>query len=106
MLLQNTWIRPEDIDRYDFVTDTVKLATRIHPLPGLVIDAYARRAFCGNTLDLFEPTFSGALAPYVIHHGAFPADWFQKTTSCDKQCHRCGYCRQVLDTVLLNTEAL
>lgn len=103
MLLQNTWIRPEDIHHYEDLFDTMKLATRMHSLPGMVIDAYVRRSFFGNTLDLFEPGFSKAIAPYVINNDAFPKDWFTQTSECDKMCHRCGYCKKVFDQVLLNT---
>ena len=106
MLLENTWVRPEDIHHYDDIFDTVKLATRMHSLPGMVIDAYARRSFAGNTLDLFEPGFGRALAPYIISNQNFPADWFTKTSSCDKMCHRCGYCKAVLPQVLMNTEEM
>ena len=102
-LLENTWVRPEDIHNYDGIFDTVKLATRMHTLPGMVIDAYARRSFVGNTLDLFEPGFGRALNPYIISNKNFPEDWFVKTSSCDKQCDKCGYCKTVLDRVLLNT---
>ncbi len=104
MLLQNTWVRPEDLHNYEGIIDTVKLATRMHSLPGLVIDAYVRHSFHGNTLDLFEPGFGRALAPYIINNKAFPDDWFTKTTSCDKMCHKCGYCESVLEQVLINTE--
>jgi len=103
MLLQNTWIRPEDLHYYEGLFDTVKLATRMHSLPGMVIDAYARGRFYGNTLDLFEPGFGRAIAPYVINNAAFPDDLFQKTAECDKLCHKCGYCAAVLDKVLMNT---
>lgn len=106
MLLQNTWVRPEDIHHYDGLFDTVKLATRMHSLPGLVIDAYARRVFYGNTLDLFEPGFGRALAPYIINNQAFPEQWFEKTASCDKMCHKCGYCKEVLHRVLVNSEEM
>ena len=106
MLLQNTWVRPEDIHHYDELFDTVKLATRMHSLPGLVIDAYARRVFYGNTLDLFEPGFGRALAPYIINNQAFPEQWFEKTASCDKMCHKCGYCKEVLNRVLVNSEEM
>ena len=102
-VLQNTWIRPEDLHHYDGLFDTVKLATRMHTLPGLVIDAYCRRRFFGNTLDLFEPGFGRAFAPYIIDNKAFPDDWFERTTSCKKNCHEGGYCKKVLDRVLLNT---
>lgn len=104
MLLQNTWVRPEDLHHYEGLFDTVKLATRMHALPGLVIGAYARGYHCGNTLDLFEPGFGRALAPYIIDNSAFPEDWFARTTACDHQCHTCGYCRSVLERVLLHTE--
>ncbi len=104
MILENTWVRPEDIHHYDGLLDTVKLATRMHALPGMVIDAYARRKFYGNTLDLFEPGFGRALAPYIIDNQKFPSEWFTKISSCDKMCHRCGYCKSVLDRVLVNTE--
>jgi collagenase-like PrtC family protease len=104
MLLENTWVRPEDIHNYHGIFDTVKLATRMHSLPGLVIDAYARQKFFGNTLDLFEPGFGRAIAPYIISNGDFPKDWFTKTASCDKMCYRCGYCKSVLESVMINTE--
>ncbi len=104
MLLQNTWVRPEDLHHYDGLFDTVKLATRMHQFPGMVIDAYVRRIFYGNTLDLFEPGFGRALAPFVINNSSFPKDWFEKTSNCDKMCYRCRYCEDVLEKVLLNTE--
>ena len=103
MLLQNTWVRPEDLHHYEDLFDTVKLATRMHARPGMVIDAYCRGKFFGNTLDLCEPGFGRAIAPYIINNMAFPEDWFEKTTGCDKQCHQCGYCKSVLEKVLLNT---
>ena len=104
MLLENTWIRPEDVHNYEGLIDTFKLATRMHSLPGMVIDAYARQSFVGNTLDLFEPGFGRALAPYIISNQNFPKEWFTKVTSCDKICYRCGYCKSVLEQVLINTE--
>ena len=104
MLLENTWVRPEDIHNYEGIFDTVKLATRMHSFPGMVIDAYVRGRFVGNTLDLFEPGFGRALAPYIISNCDFPSDWFERTSSCDKNCHKCGYCKSVLEKVLINTE--
>ena len=103
MLLENTWVRPEDIHKYEELFDTVKLATRMHSLPGMVIDAYARGRFIGNLLDLFEPGFGVALRPFIINNSAFPDDWFKRTTECDKECHKCGYCKGVLEGVLLDT---
>ena len=103
-VLQNTWILPEDIDRYEGLIDTVKLATRAHALPGMVIDAYARRRYLGNLLDLFEPGFSPAFAPYVIDRSKLPADFWERTVACDKACESCEYCRTVLEGALVNAD--
>ncbi len=103
-LLENTWVRPEDIHHYEGLIDTVKLATRMHSLPGMVADAYVRGSFLGNTLDLFEPGFGRAIAPYIISNADFPPEWFTRTSSCDKLCHKCGYCTSVLEKVLLKME--
>ncbi len=100
-VLQNTWIRPEDIAHYEGLADTVKLATRAHHLPGMVIDAYAKGRYFGNLLDLFEPGFGPAFAPYVIDSSKIPADFWEKTTACDKDCTKCSYCKAVLEASLV-----
>ncbi len=103
-VLQNSWVRPEDLHHYEGLFDTVKLATRMHRLPGMVIDAYVRGRYYGNLLDLCEPGFGPAFAPYVIDNSAFPADFFEHVTACDKRCHACGYCAGVLERVLVRAE--
>lgn len=104
-VLQSTWIRPEDIGHYEPLFEVVKLATRMHARPRAVIRAYVERCFRGNLLDLFEPGYAPAFAPYVMHNARFPADWFEQTTRCDKQCHRCDYCAGVLEQVMVPMEA-
>ena len=103
-VLQATWIRPEDIDRYADLVDIVKLATRMHANPRLVIHAYASRRYRGNLLDLFEPGFGPAFAPFIVDSAAIPADWFERTSSCDGVCTECAYCADVLERALVNTE--
>jgi len=104
--LQNTWIRPEDIHHYAGLVDSIKLATRMHALPAMVIDAYSRGSYSGNLADLFEPGHGPTFAPYVIDNDKFPNDWFEKTTSCDKNCEKCGYCESVKERVLVNSEEM
>ena len=99
-VLQNTWIRPEDIHHYEGLCDTVKLATRAHQLPGMVIGAYVRGYYAGNLLDLFEPSFSPAFAPYVIDSTKIPEHFWEHTTSCNKDCTKCNYCKGVLEKAL------
>lgn len=100
-VLQNTWIRPEDISHYEKYFNVVKLATRTHELPGMVISSYIRQSYYGNLLDLFEPGFGWIFAPYVIDNSRFPKDWFETITNCDKNCNKCNYCNLVLEQVLV-----
>lgn len=100
VILQGSWVRPEDVHYYESLFPAMKLATRMHANPRKVIEAYCREAFKGNLLDLLEPGHGPLLAPYIIDNGSFPDDWFEKTSDCDKRCHACDYCASVLETVL------
>ena len=99
-LLQATWVRPEDLHHYDELFPVVKLATRMHDRPRMVIHAYAARKYEGNLLDLLEPGFGPAFAPEVVANEKFPADWFKRTSACGRRCESCRYCDDVLEKVL------
>ena len=99
-ILKATWVRPEDIRRYEGLVDVVKLATRQHANPDMVIAAYERGGFDGNLLDLFEPGFSPAFFPQFIDNSAFPPDWFERTSACARECTQCSYCECVQRQVL------
>lgn len=103
-VLQSTWLRPEDLHHYEGFFPLIKLATRMHACPEAVLSAYSRRQWPGNLLDLFEPGYGPAFAPYLVDNEAFPADWFTVTSTCDRHCHRCGYCAEVLGKVLRRGE--
>lgn len=100
-LLKATWIRPEDIDRYAPFVDFVKLATRQHGLPRLVVDAYCSRKYNGNLLDLFEPGFTPAFAKYgiMLDNRAFPEDWAETVGRCKRECTECAYCEKIFETL-------
>lgn len=102
--LQGSWVRPEDICHYEGLVSGVKLATRTHQRPGLVVSAYARGKFLGNLLDLCEPGYGSVFAPYVIDNMRMPKDFFEQVTKCDKQCHKCDYCRKALDNALVKMQ--
>lgn len=101
-VLQATWIRPEDLHHYDDLVPVMKLATRMHANPRLVVHAYAQRRYAGNLLDLLEPGFGPAFAPYVLDNTRLPADWFDRTSTCDRRCDRCTYCAKALAAALVN----
>lgn len=103
-VLQNTWVRPEDLHHYRHWFPVVKLATRMHPAPWMVVDAYGRGQWRHNLLDLMEPGFTAAFAPYIIDNTRFPGDWFQHVSHCPRNCHACTYCAGVLERVLRESQ--
>jgi hypothetical protein len=103
-VLQGTWVRPEDLRRYDDLFPVVKLATRMHDHPRMALHAYANRRHEGNLLDLFEPGFAPAFAPEMIDNRRFPADWFERTSTCGRRCEACSYCSDVMLGVLTRME--
>jgi len=106
-VLQGSWIRPEDLYHYEGLVKVVKLATRMHSHPRVVVHAYANRRYDGNLLDLFEPGFGPAFAPYLIHNARFPKDWFEKTSACyEPDCETCDYCSSILKKVLVHSNCL
>ena len=100
-ILKATWIRPEDLHLYTPYVDFVKLATRQHSMPRLVVDAYVTGEFSGNLLDLLEPGFSPAFVAQrvLIDNSGFPQDWAERVGSCERECTGCGYCEKIFDIV-------
>ena len=102
--LQSTWVRPEDLSAYTDVFDFIKLATRMHTHPRMVIHAYASGEFTGNLMDLMEPGFSHGFAPHIIDNTRFPEEWLRRTSTCNGECLDCGYCNQVFERVCIKVD--
>ncbi len=67
-LIENTnFVRPEDIEKYEPYFEAVKLATRVHSNPQIVLESYIKRKYIGNVLKILEPTHS--IYPYVLENG-------------------------------------
>lgn len=94
--LKGSWIRPEDIRCYEGLVDVVKLATRQHDRPRMVIGAYASGRFDGNLTMLMEPNFSSLFGRESwIDNRRFPDDWFGTAADCATDCRHCGRCEKV-----------
>ena len=85
LIERSNWIRPEEIGGYEAVADGIKLATRMHARPDLIIAAYARRSYSGNVLDLLEPGFSAIFHPTILRNEAFPEHWMAECRSGDRE---------------------
>ncbi len=67
-LIEDTnFVRPEDIYNYEEYFEAVKLATRVHKRPRMVLESYVRAKYSGNILELLEPAHS--IYPYVVENG-------------------------------------
>ncbi len=74
ILDRTNFIRPEDIPLYQDIFSSVKLATRVHPNPCRILQAYIEKGrFGGNVLDILEPVHSAALYPYILENGKISA---------------------------------
>ena len=104
-ILQASWVRPEDLHHYEGIFEVVKLATRMHAHPRMVIGAYAERKFRGNLLDLLEPGYGPAFAPWLIDSTKMPGDWFARTSTCGARCHECAYCAKALEGAMWKGES-
>ena len=69
----------------------------------VVIHAYAKQRYRGNLLDLFEPGFGPAFAPWVVAADRLPENWFETTSTCDGECSDCRYCADALEQALIHT---
>lgn len=112
LILAGNLVRPEDVCHYEGLVDGVKLATRIHPFPAIVISAYMRGRWQGDLSALTEPGFGDLLSPYILDNAAIPSTYWEQKTTCARAkskgstaaCRECGYCAAVYHNILTETE--
>jgi len=97
-----SFVRPEDICKYENIIDCVKLATRSSLNYQEIVRAYIDNKFNGNILSLLEPNFAEIYYPLIIENQLFPKDFFSKISNCDRNCDKCVYCREVYDKTVIN----
>ena len=67
-LIEDTnFVRPEDLWKYEPYFEAVKLATRVHKNPSMVLRSYLNSRYSGNILELLEPAHN--IYPYVVENG-------------------------------------
>jgi hypothetical protein len=94
--LRATWLRPEDLPRYEPFVDIVKLATRRHPDPVAVLTAYATYSYDGDLTRLMDPAHDFPAIVDNARLGASPL-WSRVRDCPDADnCRRCGACAQLL----------
>ena len=101
-ILRASWIRPEDLYRYDPYVSVFKLSTREADRPDLILKAYTSGTFDGDLLLLLDPGFSFFMRPKMFDNKAFPKEWSEGKIAgtCASNCTHCGKCTEVLKRVL------
>lgn len=100
--LRATWLRPEDLAEYEPLVDVVKLATRRHPDPEAVVDAYATYSYDGDLAAIMDARH---VFPKKFDNRRFDAprakELWDGVRHCAQanECRRCGRCRALLEEV-------
>jgi hypothetical protein len=94
------WVRPEQIYLYEKYFDEIKLATRMHSRPQMVVAAYCRGKFKGNLLDLTEPSFSSVFSGYILDNTKIDNELFERVLGCNHRCESCNACESIVRACL------
>lgn len=99
-LFKSPFIRPEDLHHYEGGVEVIKLCGRTLGPAFLqrVVRGYANRRYKGNLLDLMD-TMEWLAKRLHVANEELPGDFWNRLTSCDKNCCGCLFCRELLDRV-------
>ncbi len=105
--LKSPFIRPEDTDRYNGLSDGIKLCGRTRGVNFLkqCITAYIHKRFEGNLLDLMDAPQMLAQR-YHIDNARLGPDFFTTLTSCTKACKTCNICFDLFSQTTWKKEKL
>jgi len=96
------WIRPEDLPLYEPHVGVVKLATRRHPNPRKIVEAYANCSYDGDLAEIMDPCYK---FPMIIDNrllGESPL-WTEVRDCRDADnCRNCGKCEALLKACSLS----
>ena len=96
-ILKSAWIRPEDIGRYGEISRYFKIVGRTSSSSMLLrtIEAYMSGNWNGDLLELMAGNLYSVGMSHLLHldnKSLDDAGFFDKITSCDKECSECSYC--------------
>ncbi len=104
-ILKSCWIRPEDAQKYGEITSYFKLVGRTSSKSMLVrsLEAYMRESWDGDLLELMAGNLYSVGMSHLMHVDNKSLDmhgFFEKVTSCDKECSECAYCSALIDKLI------
>jgi len=101
-ILRGSWIRPEDLHRYEPYVSVVNLSALEAPRPDLLLRAYTSGTFDGDLLLLLDRDYASLVAPMMFDNKSFPPEWGEGKIAglCAADCTHCGKCADTLKRVL------
>lgn len=99
-VLRSGWIRPEDISKYGEITNFFKIVGRSLSKINVIrcIKAYMQESWDGGLLDIMCDSFfvfNQKYGAYLDNKSLDRYNFFEKVTSCNRDCHRCSYCEEL-----------
>jgi len=104
-ILKSCWIRPEDLRKYEQITGYFKLVGRTSSKTMLLrsVEAYMQESWNGDLLELMAGNLYSLGMSHLMHLDNKSLDesgFFQKITSCDKECSECDYCGALIGKLI------
>ena len=104
-ILKSCWIRPEDARRYGEITTYFKLVGRTSSKSMVLrsAEAYLNESWNGDLLELMAGNLYSVGMSDLMHLDNKTLDeigFFDKVTSCDKDCTECDYCSAVIGKLI------
>lgn len=99
-ILKSGWIRPEDLERYGDISIFFKLVGRTSST-GMIcrsLEAYMQQTWDGDLLELMAGNLYSCGMSYLMNldnHSLDAAGFFDRVTSCDRECIDCNFCEQL-----------
>jgi collagenase-like PrtC family protease len=99
-IFKSCWIRPEDARKYGEITRYFKLVGRTSSRSMLLrsLNAYLKESWDGDLLELMAGNLYSLAMSHLMHLDNKSLDaigFFDKVTSCDKECVDCAYCSEL-----------
>lgn len=104
-VLKSCWIRPEDAQKYGQITNYFKLVGRTSSKSMILrsLEAYLGESWDGDLLELMAGNLYSLAMSHLMHLDNKSLDsigFFDKVTSCDKECVDCAYCSELAGSLI------
>jgi collagenase-like PrtC family protease len=92
------FIRPEDIKRYEGISNVFKLSTRNFDTKRIekTLKAYIDQKYDGNLVDILNTSYIDEVFEFIDNSTLNKVRFFETISSCDDDCEKCDFCRKLL----------